>query len=196
MAKYFTNNILVIVAITIAAGLFNFVPIFAQGGNQTMTNTTTTEEHSEEYTEGISVRDSATLLLQDMIIPAQDFIHLYDSTPDMILKGHVAVKIPCGDDSVSPIQVLIGSAPQLAPAELENLANLSKPGDLCLYHVDLMPSGNVSKITDIALMNPTEDDIEFPVTSTVVIGINEIAKGEHESHEAAEAGHSEPVEGT
>jgi len=188
MGKYFTNNILVIVVITFAAGLFNFVPSSAQGGNQSMTSTTTTEEHSEEYTEGISVRDSVTVLLQDMIIPAQDFIHLYDSTPDMILKGHVAVKIPCGDDSVSPIQLLIGSAPQFVPAELENLANLSKPGDLCLYHVDLMPSKNVSKITDIALMNPTQEDIEFPVTSTVVIGVNEITKGEYESHEAAEAG--------
>jgi len=123
MGKYFTNNILVIVVITFAAGLFNFVPSSAQGGNQSMTSTTTTEEHSEEYTEGISVRDSVTVLLQDMIIPAQDFIHLYDSTPDMILKGHVAVKIPCEDDSVSPIQVLIGSAPQFVPAELENLAN-------------------------------------------------------------------------
>jgi len=51
-----------------------------------------------------------------------------------------------------------------------------------------MPSKNVSKITDIALMNPTQEDIEFPVTSTVVIGVNEITKGEYESHEAAEAG--------
>ena len=188
MGKYHTNNIFLFVTIAFAIGFLNSVPIFAQEGNETMTNATTTEEHGEEYTEGISVRDSVTVLLQDMVLPAQDFIHLYDSTPDMIIKGHIAVKMPCEDDSVSPIQVLIGSAPQLAPAELENVANLSKPGDLCLYHADLMPSGNVSKITDIALMNPTEDDIEFPVTSTVVIGVNEIAKGEHESHEAAEAG--------
>lgn len=182
MGKYHTNNIIVFVTVVFAIGLLNTVPSFAQGGNETMSNATTTEEHGEEYTEGISVRDSVTVLLQDIVLPAQDFIHLYDSTPDMILKGHVAVKMPCGDDSVSPIQVLIGSAPQFAPAELENVANLSKPGDLCLYHVDLMPGGNVSKITDIALMNPTEDDIEFPVTSTVVIGVNEIAKGEHETH--------------
>lgn len=188
MGKYHTNNILVFVTVAFAIGFLNTVPIFAQEGNETMSNATTTEEHGEEYTEGISVRDSVTVLLQDIVLPAQDFIHLYDSTPDMIIKGHIAVKMPCEDDSVSPIQVLIGSAPQLAPAELENVANLSKPGDLCLYHADLMPSGNVSKITDIALMNPTEDDIEFPVTSTVVIGVNEIAKGEHESHEAAEAG--------
>lgn len=188
MGKYHTNNILVFVTVAFAIGFLNTVPIFAQEGNETMTNATTTEEHGEEYTEGISVRDSVTVLLQDIVLPAQDFIHLYDSTPDMVIKGHIAVKMPCEDDSVSPIQVLIGSAPQLAPAELENVANLSKPGDLCLYHADLMPSGNVSKITDIALMNPTEDDIEFPVTSTVVIGVNEIAKGENESHEAAEAG--------
>ena len=182
MGKYLTNNILVFVTVAFAMVLLNTVPSFAQGGNETMSNATTTEEHAEEYTEGISVRDSVTVLLQDIVLPAQDFIHLYDSTPDMILKGHVAVKIPCGDDSVSPVQVLIGSAPQFSPAELENVANLSKPGDLCLYHVDLMTGGNVSKITDIALMNPTEDDIEFPVTSTVVIGVNEIAKGEHETH--------------
>ena len=191
MGKYLTNTILVFVAVAFAIALLNTVPSFAQGGNETMSNaTTTTEEHGEEYTEGISVRDSATLLLQDLLLPAQDFIHLYDSTPDTILNGHVAVKIPCEDDSVSPIQVLIGSAPQFAPAELENIANLSKPGDLCLYHVDLMPGGNVSKITDIALKNPTDEDIEFPPTSTVVIGVNEIAKGEHETHEAAEAGHT------
>ena len=49
----------------------------------------------------------------------------------------------------------------------------------------MIPGGNVTIITDIALSNPTEDEIEFPPTSTVVIGINEIKKGEQES----EAGH-------
>ena len=135
-----------------------------------------------------TVRDSVTVLLQGLSIPATDFIHLYDSTPYHIMNGHVALKVPCGDDSTSPITVLIGSAPNMTKGTLENLPTLSTPGEQCLYHADLMPSGNVSKITDIALMNPTEDDIEFPVTSTVVIGVNEIAKGEHESHEAAEAG--------
>jgi hypothetical protein len=65
---------------------------------------------------------------------------------------------------------LIGSAPQFAPAELENIANLSKPGDLCLYHVDLIPGGNVSKITDIALMNPTGGRHRISIT-VVVIGV-------------------------
>jgi hypothetical protein len=48
--------------------------------------------------------------------------------------------------------------------------------------------------------NTAEENIEFPPTSTVVIGINEVKKGEHghsessEEHAAtstAEAGHTE-----
>ena len=50
----------------------------------------------------------------------------------------------------------------------------------------MIPGGNVTIITDVALKNPTEEDIEFPPTATVVIGINEITKGEH--------GHSESEE--
>jgi hypothetical protein len=169
--------------------MMNATLAFAQETNGTMTNTTSgteeKEEHNEAYSsEGINVRDSVTVLLQDMIIPGQDFIHLYDSTPYQILNGHIAVKLPCEDDSVTPIQVLIGSAPELAPATLENVTALSKPGDMCLYHADLEPSGNISEITDIALMNPTDEDIEFPVTSSVVIGVNKIAKGEHHEEEA------------
>ena len=122
-------------------------------------------------------------MLQDKIIPGGDFVHLYDSTPYQILNGHVALKAPCEDDSTTPIQVLIGSAPNMTAATLENVPPLSTPGEQCLYHVDLIPGGNVTKITDIALSNPTEEDLEFPPTATVVIGINEITKEDH--------GHSE-----
>ena len=72
---------------------------------------------------------------------------------------------------------------------------LSSPGEVCLYHVDLesMRGGNESDIiTDIAIQNPTEDAIEFGPTDTVVIGVNEIMKGAHESHE----GEVEETEGT
>ncbi|MFB5600718.1 MAG: hypothetical protein ACE5SW_10895, partial [Nitrososphaeraceae archaeon] len=184
-------------------GMMNATLAFAQGTNGTMTNMTSNEEkekHDEASAKGINVRDSVTVLLQDIIIPGEDFIHLYDTTPYEILNGHVAVKLPCDDESISPIQVLIGSAPELSPANLENVTGLSNPGDLCLYHADLGPGGNVTTITDIALMNPTEEDIEFPVTSSVVIGVNKIAKGEHHAEESGnseeaavevETGHSE-----
>ena len=44
--------------------------------------------------EGTVVRDSQTVLLEGITIPASDYIHLYDATPYMIKVGHVAVKLP------------------------------------------------------------------------------------------------------
>jgi hypothetical protein len=200
-------SIITILSLSVIAGIFSNIPLsYAQNDTMSMANmtgeeeeeeyaTTTTaeaghsaeeEEEEKEYNETSTVRDSVTELLQDKVIPGGDFIHLYDSTPYHILNGHVALKAPCQDDSTTPIQILIGSAPNMTAAPLENIAPLSTPGEQCLYHADLIPGGNVTIITDIALKNPTEEDIEFPPTATVVIGINEITKGEH--------GHSESEE--
>ena len=195
-------SIIAILTLAVVAGIFTNVPSsYAQGGNQTTTTAEAGEE--KEYSKASTVRDSVTVLLQDMIIPATDFIHLYDSTPYQIMNGHIALKAPCEDDSTTPIAVLIGSAPNMTAATLENIPPLSTPGEQCLYHVDLIPGGNVTKLTDVAISNTGEEDIEFPPTATVVIGINEVKKGEHGGEHsesmgehaatttAEEAGHTE-----
>src|SRR5215213_1744714 len=166
-----------------------------------------TEEHghgstsNQTHQDVFTVRDSVFALLADQTIPASGFIHLYDTTPYSIRSGHVAAKIPCGDDSAPLLNILIGEAPDLSPAPIELVANLSTPGELCLYHVDLpapeqanatttttTASANSNttanatdsaRITDIAISNPSDEDITLPPTSTVVVGINEIEKGAH-----------------
>jgi hypothetical protein len=191
----------------LSAPMASFSPVMAQ---QQTTNATTpepspeeegaatTEEQeppSNETTTGetVTVRDSVFALLADHTIPASGFIHLYDTTPYSIKNGHVAAKIPCDDDSTPLLDILVGVAPGLTPAPLELVANLSTPGELCLYHTDLpapeqanATSANATTtttmITDIAISNPSDEDVTLPSTSTVVIGINEIARGEH-SHE-------------
>jgi hypothetical protein len=191
----------------LSAPMASFSPVMAQ---QQTTNATTpepspeeegaatTEEQeppSNETTTGetVTVRDSVFALLADHTIPASGFIHLYDTTPYSIKNGHVAAKIPCDDDSTPLLDILVGVAPGLTPAPLELVANLSTPGELCLYHTDLpapeqanATSANstttTTMITDIAISNPSDEDVTLPSTSTVVIGINEIARGEH-SHE-------------
>jgi hypothetical protein len=80
----------------------------------------------------------------------------------------------------------------MTAATLENIPALSTPGEQCLYHVDLIPGGNVTTITDIALSNPTEDEIEFPPTSSVVIGINEVMKGEEHAYTENAVNATEP----
>src|SRR5215204_4934979 len=162
-------------------------------GHESSSNETTTGSEGETFT----VRDSVFALLADQTIPASGFIHLYDTTPYSIRSGHVAAKIPCGEDSTPMLNILVGQAPDFAPAPLELIANLSTPGELCLYHADLpateqgnvtstnttaTSANNTAMITDIAISNPGDEDITLPSTSTVVIGINEIAKGPH-SHD-------------
>jgi hypothetical protein len=161
--------------------------------------TTEEPEHASNETateETTTVRDSVFALLADHTIPASGFIHLYDTTPYSVKNGHVAAKIPCDDDSTPLLNILVGVAPDLTPAPLELNANLSTAGELCLYHTDLpapdqanttttsanATTTNATMITDIAISNPGDEDVTLPSTSTVVIGINEIARGEH-SHE-------------
>jgi hypothetical protein len=118
------------------------------------------------------VRDSSSVLLDGKTIPAMDYIHLYDATPYRIMSGHVAAKLPCNTNSVTPLKMLVGQAPNLKPASLALIKELSKPGSMCLYHYDIPQGGAVT--TDLALQNPTKSPIKLPDTSTVVIGVNEI----------------------
>jgi hypothetical protein len=120
------------------------------------------------------VRDSQAILLEGKTIPANDYIHLYDSTPYMIINGHIATKLPCDANNASPLKILTGQAPNLKPAELEFIKPLSTPGKLCIYHIDI-PSKAGEIVTDIAIQNPTTSEIKLPSTSSVVIGVNEIA---------------------
>jgi hypothetical protein len=143
------------------------------------------EEYFNEQGNGTSdantvTRDSQTVLLEGETLPEGSFIHLYDSTPYQIMNGHIAAKLPCSDANSTDVNVLIGQAPNLLPAELEFVAPLSTPGELCLYHVDVA-SDETTPITDIAIQNNSTEDIDFPATSTIVIGVNEIAHlaGDH-----------------
>ena len=148
--------------------------------SMTFMNTGNILPATAQETHGTVVRDSVALLLSDHTIPGGSYIHVYDSTPYKIVNGHIAAKIPCDDDSNSTLQIFTGSAPNFQPADLELInGNLSTPGGLCLYHADL-PQEGVNVTTDIAIANPTDSDVDFPDTSTIVVGVNEIMPGAEE----------------
>jgi hypothetical protein len=166
------------------SGLNNMVQATHAQGGENATGTTETSEAPEMHSENMTgmstnvVRDSVAELLEGTSIPGGGFIHLYDTTPYMIMNGHVAVNVPCEDNSTASVQVLLGQAPNFTAAELENLPELSTPGEMCLYHVDIEPHEEV--ITDVAIANPGEEALEFPPGSTAVIGVNEIMPGAEE----------------
>src|SRR5437588_9410385 len=119
-------------------------------------NVTSSKTAAPSSMQGTVVRDSAVILLEGKTIPANDFIHLYDTTPYMIKSGHIAAILPCDASSTSPLKILIGQAPNLKPATLQSVKPLSTPGKMCLYHADVIsqPGGQVGIITDIAIQNP------------------------------------------
>jgi hypothetical protein len=141
-----------------------------------------TDEHENQTSTNTVTRDSQTVLLEGESLPEGDFIHLYDSTPYKIMNGHIAAKLPCNDANSTEVNVLIGQAPNLQPAELEFVGPLSTPGELCLYHVDVA-SDETTPITDIAIQNNSTEGIDFPATSTIVFGVNEIAHLSGDHHE-------------
>ena len=123
------------------------------------------------------VRDSQSILLEGKTLPSKDYIHLYDTTPYLIQVGHVAAKLPCDSSNATSLNVLIGQAPDLKPAKLELVKELSTPTKLCIYHADVNSDCTGIHpicITDIALQNPTDKDVKFGPTATVVIGVDEI----------------------
>ncbi len=123
-------------------------------------------------------RDTITLLLEGKSIPGKGFLHLYDSTPYLIMNGHIALHVPCDSNSKPIVNTLIGSAPDVKPVEQELIKELSQPGNMCLYHVDV-GSDMAKKIiqTDIAIQNPSNQTITFPPRSGITIGVNEIMPG-------------------
>ena len=152
------------------------------------------------------VRDSTTVLLGMKVIPARDFIPLYDSNPYKIMNGHLTAKLPCDLKSESQLKILVGHVPNLKAVQLEVVKELSKPGDICVYHLDLpqpkslklsstftssseLQTNNTTialmpAITDLAIQNPTDNPIRLPYTTAIVIGINEIMPINHQlSHE-------------
>ena len=134
-----------------------------------------TVQFSNAQEEKTVTRDSQTILLEGKTLPAKDFIHLYDTTPYLIKVGHVAAKLPCDTNNKTSLNVLIGQAPKLKPAELEFIKELSTPGKMCIYHVDLESGSGENPITDVALQNPTDKEVKFGPTATVVIGVDEIS---------------------
>jgi hypothetical protein len=151
-----------------------------QGTNQTsMSGMNMTSTAGGGATNQTTVtRDTVTILLEGKSIPGMGFLHLYDSTPYMIRNGHIALHVPCDSSSKPIVNVLIGSAPDVKPIEPEVVKELSQPGKMCIYHVDV-GSDVAKKViqTDIAIQNPSNQTITFPPSSGITIGVNEIMPG-------------------
>jgi hypothetical protein len=141
---------------------------------------------SQHESQTTDVYESQTILLDGKVIRAKSFIHLYSSAPSNIVSAHIQAHIPCDRNGVSPLEVLGGMMimPDLPPLKM-TLDPMSTLGMICMYHLDITQQKS-SKITDIALLNPTEQDIMLPNMTSAIIHVSEIAtaKAGEEEHTA------------
>ena len=117
-----------------------------------------------------------SLMLAGQTIPAGSYLHILDISPVQIYSGHLALHMPCNANGTSPILLLLGSAPSFQPVYLnktEILDSISSPGSMCIYHFYIGKTYNNVKypITDIAILNPTNQSITLPATSGATITV-------------------------
>jgi len=114
---------------------------------------------------------SLSVLLNGLHLNTNEFILLYDSTP-YASKGHIALNLPCDDDSpnVPIFQVLVGRAPDLAPAAMGYIGQISNPPQMCIYHAQF---GFGEPVTDVLLKNISERTINLTSPNSVVITTHE-----------------------
>ncbi len=140
-----------------------------------------------EAQEGMAVdvvRDTVQVILDYKRINAQDFIHLYDSTPYHIMNGHVALKMPC-DDMGMPmpmVKVMVGNAEMgmFDNVDMKLLEDVSTKGKMCIWHGHLESTHDMEtafgNITDVIIMNDGDRPIRFLPGSSIIVGVNEIMK--------------------
>ena len=148
-------------------------------------------QHEVHEAQTTQVFDTVPVLLDGKVIHAKEYIHLYTSAPSKIATGHIQAHIPCDASGVSPLKVIGGM--MIMPEEVPPLNMtldpvMSTPGMICMYHLDIMPQ-NESSVTDIALLNPTEQNITLPNMTSAIIHVAAIQTGTAEEEEPMAMSH-------
>lgn len=131
--------------------------------------------NAQEAAKTTIVRDSV-LVTGPRTIGKGDFLHVYDAAPYHIMKGHVAMHVPCDDKNNTSLDVFVGITPHLSKITPTLIKPMSTPGKQCLYHIDLMSHKDPQNplITDVVIKNSGNDDVKLTDTSTIIVGVDEI----------------------
>jgi hypothetical protein len=134
---------------------------------------------------------TSTVPLENLSLAPGDFIILADLTPIPIEAAHVSMNVPCRQVTAesdnnnntttrtntnqvpsSDIKVIAGIAPDLQPATLEYIDELSRPeNNKCTYHVQL-PQIADQQITDVAIINTSNQTVKFNSGNFATISIS------------------------
>jgi hypothetical protein len=117
-----------------------------------------------------------TIPLEGLSLSENQFLLLSDITPVRVGAAHLAINVPCTENEdgelVSDIIAVAGVAPDVELVELELVSDLSSPPTNCLYHGDI--PNNSDEVTDIAIANAGEADIQFGSGNFATLAITDV----------------------
>ncbi len=180
-------------------GLLAILPVFDNAYGQATTTTATTTnqtggtEGEEEYEEHEG--EESLFISQHIPLTGQlengDYIHLIDFTPfNTTAEGHshIAIKVPCDNNGKPLVTIITGVAPNFTTLDMGsaisngtlngNSLDLSNEGTSCLYHADIP-----ANTTDIALVNTSDETLDFDEGGYSVTVSAHAVVGEHEHEE-------------
>ena len=88
----------------------------------------------------------------------------------------MTANLPCKDFNSPTVSILVGQIPQLRSLLLEYIPEFSDAGELCTYQVALH-SNRTDPFSHLILQNNSTEEIEYPSTSTILLGVSKLADG-------------------
>ncbi|KAF6243938.1 hypothetical protein C6988_00555 [Nitrosopumilus sp. b1] len=146
--------------------------------------------HSFELgTSAGTIPDNTHIRLNDITMQPGDIFPLYDSSPNYV-SGHVLLKAPCepveeGDDTYQPTVALIAghvdenlehANMQLVPLFYINAISKTTEPSSCIWHAHIPDplNGGAPRVTDIDLINLSDEAISFGDVDVVDINIQQV----------------------
>lgn len=165
-----TNHIraLVIATAIVALGI-------AYGGN-------VLASHSfEAGVSGSNIPDNTHIRLDGLILPPGGVLPLYDASPNFV-SGHFLLRAPCDPDTHVPyVTAIAGHIDESAHATFVDKMPLyyishASTADSCVFHAHMPDplNGGASKITDVALINLSGEDVSFNPGDVVDINVQRV----------------------
>lgn len=161
--------------LVVAAGVTAIVGLVAY-------NSSVFASHSFELgVSGNSVPDNTHIRLDGLTLPPGGVLPVYDASPNFV-SGHFLMRAPCNDETHVPaITVIAGHIDESAhgtfvdKVPLYYISHASGP-DSCVYHAHVPDplNGGAPRVTDIALVNLSGEDLSFNPGDMVDINVQRV----------------------
>jgi hypothetical protein len=122
------------------------------------------------------IKDSESIFLGDIDLPEENLMLIYQVNPFTVSNATILSKLPCDENNSTPVDILVGKLPDFQSIPLEYVAEFSDPGNMCNYKTEIVKFNSSIPFSELALYNNSTDDIEFPSSSAIHVGMTALNK--------------------